>query len=1231
MPPLSEFNPSPPNVLSFVTSAPDDTTARAAALDPRASCIVEAPAGSGKTGLLVQRFLKLLGDDTVEQPEEVLAMTFTRKATAEMQERVLEQLQSAHDSTPLPDDSAFEQQLRTLALAALARSERLGWNLLAQPQRLNIRSILSVCMSLANAQPLLSGMGGVQQPVDDPMPLYRTAARRTLMQLGGPDAALNNALTNVLLHRDGSLANCETLIASMLQTREQWAEIVPLDRTLDDAALDALVRPKLERSLEQIVCRGLTRAVEAMPPGLFHELTTLAARLGLQPGYKGADSPIAICAGRHEPPAAAAEHLEHWRALIFLLLKPSDHQWRAGFASNHLRIELEKPDATYLKQLVQSIQSDPLQAALSAVLSLPPAKYPDEQWLVARSLFHVLRHALAELKLLFAERGICDFNELSLAARSTVGVTDLALAAGGQLRHLLVDELQDTSSPQYDLIELLTRSWDGHSQTLLLVGDPKQSIYLFRQARVERFLRTMHEATLGDIPLQPLRLTANFRSQAALVTDFNTTFDRIFPSPDELTSPGDVPFLHATAKRDLTSNDGILWHPTILEADNPIHYNQLEAAEIRRLIDARLAMDLPEGRTKPWSIAVLARAKHHLDAVVTELKAHDGKPEIPFHAIDLDALSDRPEVLDALALTRALLHPADRIAWLAVLRAPWCGLSRADLLTLTGDAPDPGAPPSPTAPSSAKVGPLPIADPHTSIATLIRSRASLLSPDAQQRLTRAWPILETYLATLGRTSLPIHIERTWRSLGGDAPLTPEQQANVLRYFDLLAELQSEPGGITVSTINQRMAGLFAAPSHATAQVELLTIHSAKGLEWDLVLVPGLHRRPRSSNTQLLNWVELDGDAHNDASIILAPIWGRGETSDRLNDWLKSIRTARERAELKRLFYVAATRAREELHLFAALERKTSGELKQPAASTLLSACWPAAQPHFETSQAQPPTILTFPSQTHADEYEPTLALAASAAEPAPQIIQRLPLDFDPLTRFTATPRLAYPDASTLRRSDPFDRPEGGFAARAFGNVVHRYLQLLADRLVTNPNPGGPSVPLHGTGGSEHTHPTLLAELPTWLPRLTASLRSEGLAPTAASREATRALDALTRTLTDPTGRWILTPHPAATSEQALSTPQGSLRADRTFLAGPTPGSTGNDHLWIIDFKTTEQGSRTDDAFAASETQKYRPQLEAYAKLRRTLPHILSSGDLPIHLALYYPLIPKLISWQSPGS
>ncbi len=1215
--------PSAPRSLE-----PPDCEARERALDVTASWIVEAPAGSGKTGLLMQRYLKLLAHESVAQPEEILAITFTRKATAELRERVLAQLEAARaPASPDAPLSAFDAASRALAIDALKRNAARNWGLLDRTQRLNIRTIDSVCAEIATTLPLLSGSGAPRTPSPDPEPLYRLAAQRALMQLGGADAALSAAIRNVLLHRDGSLADCETLLARMLAAREQWGDLVPLGAQLDDKTLEKEVRPKLERALEQIVCAGLTRAAKAMPPDMLIAVSWLAARLAHQPGYKGAPSPIFICAGKHEPPEAHVAHLDHWNALIHLLLKPSDGDWRIGFAKNHLGFEIDRSDVALLKQLIEEVrEDDTLREALCSVRCLPPAHYPDEQWAVAKSLFRLLVRALAELKVLFSERQQCDFTELAIAAREALraenGATDFASAAGSTLRHLLVDEMQDTSSSQYDLIAMLTRSWDGHSQTVFLVGDPKQSIYLFRQARVERFLRAMREEQLGEINLGALHLTANFRSQATLVENFNRDFGRIFPLPgDEGNADGqalDVPFVHADFVRDASPvAAGLVWNTSILggpgddasalpdaKRERRLHANE-EARHIRSVVETWRARPLPEGRTQPWRIAILARARTHFAQIIAEFdRPGPSGDTVPFRALDTEPLGERPEVLDALALTRALLHHADRVAWLAVLHAPWCGLGVADLLALSGG----GVPEAAT----------------EALPAVVATRRDLLSPDGRKQFDRAWPILEDALAQRGRTSTATWVEHTWRSLGGDVSLTAQQLANVGLFLSALREVEEPGGRVDLALLTGRMRRLYAEPRSGTNVVDLSTIHNAKGLEWDVVLVPALERPGQTSRSEFLNWLELDS-SHVDstdeemAHVILAPIWGKGDQPDALHKWLTSIRSAREAAEHKRLYYVACTRAREELHLFAAATRKKDGQLYAKA-GTLLQAAWPAALPHFERDTGSGTGISTTAEMfvgAFVDQFAEnaeTFAIAAGAA-PAPvrrPLLQRLPLSFDPHQRFAAAAaqRLPYTPAAALRQRPNFDRPEGSFAVRAFGNVVHRYLQVLAARLEQDSDADA-----------------LLAELPAWIPRLTASLRSEGLAPATLDRLAQRSLLALQQALHDEIGRWILSHHTASRSEQTLhlaAEDSGEMRIDRTFLAGRDLRSEGSSHLWIVDFKTTEQGSRSPELFAEQEKSKYEAQLESYAHAQRAVP----GAPAAVVLGLYYPLVPRLIYWTT---
>ncbi|MGC9197306.1 MAG: UvrD-helicase domain-containing protein [Acidobacteriaceae bacterium] len=1292
------------DVLQFPSLQTSDSEARAAALDTRCSCIVEAPAGSGKTALLVARYLKLLGDAEVEQPEEVLAITFTRKATAELRERVLQQLlqaaarQEADAAIDAPLLSPFDQELLALARAVLQRSSRLGWDLLERPSRLNIRSIDSVCSQIANALPILSGAGGPRQPVEDANLLYRLAARRTLLQLGNvnspADQRLDAALRTLLLHRDASLANCETLIADMLETREQWGELTsilsaPASTTEEEAALETEIRRRLESALENVVCSNLEMALQALPAGVLQALTSLSARLARHPGLAGAPSPIALCAARQQPPGSAAEDVDHWVAMIGLLLK-SDGDWRKRLSARDLKFEIPKADVPALQEILQKLQSHTipngeLRLLLANIPKLPPVRYPARQWEVAKALFHVLRRALIELRLLFAERGACDFTEFALSARAALrsslgpdpesttqpcetpaeSSSDLAIWAGARLRHILVDEMQDTSSGQYELLSLLTHFWDGHSQTLFLVGDPKQSIYLFRQARVERFLRIKLEQKLGSLELRSLALTANFRSQANLVSDFNNLFHQIFPSPIPppadgrrlpITDGADVPFVEAYATRKQTEGAGLRWRPRLRATTDPNKAPSAtiaaeEAREIRSIIEQRQATPLPQDRSgKPWTIAVLGRTRSHLRAVIEEFKQDRGSGPLPYRAIDLDALDELPEVLDALALTRALLHPSDRAAWLAVLHAPWCGLGLADLLRLTGDnAASPSA-----APDAENLR-------EWTVAELVRARRSLLSSQGQQLLDRVWPNLEAALATRGRTSVATHVERTWRSLGGDAALPEAKRRNVQRYFALLLQVESEAERLDLNLLKSRLAKLYAEPAPLVAedgrlQVDLLTIHKAKGLEWDLVLIPGLDRGTRNDSGVLLNWMEFDEpsdpnhlspiDEQTSATVVLAPIDEKGAEKGSLNNWLADVQARRQAAEIKRIFYVAATRAREELYLFATATVTSKGELSQPRYDSLLKACWPAAKQHFD--------LLLADRAAATDDAELEIAAAASPTEhaqattaTATATIERLPLSYDPSARFRSAEerRLFYPSAAALHHTAAFLRPEGSFAARAFGNVVHRYLQRLAqileqkalliqdkpDRLQHHAEAGNQGAQgIQEIQGIQDAFEALAAEIPSWRSALATSLRGEGLSATFANRESARAERALSLALKDPVGRWILSPHPSAASERTLrlAAPEArALRVDRTFLAGSEPNSSGNEQIWIVDFKTTEQGALSDAAFADEEIAKYKEQMEAYACLRRNLP----DGDLPIQLGLYYPLIPRLLHWSAASS
>ena len=218
-----------------------DAHERGQALDVSRSFCVTAPAGSGKTELLIQRLLALLA--RVQRPEQVLAITFTRKAAAEMRERVVQALEAAQQDLPIDGD--HQRVTRELAVAALARSEAEGWQLGRDISRLNIKTIDSFCAGLTRQMPILSRFGGQAQAVDDALPLYREAVTELYTLVGSqlPQAA---DIDELLLHFDNNWDRLSELLVTMLAKRDQWQH---------DMAMQA--EDALRQTVESVISEAL--------------------------------------------------------------------------------------------------------------------------------------------------------------------------------------------------------------------------------------------------------------------------------------------------------------------------------------------------------------------------------------------------------------------------------------------------------------------------------------------------------------------------------------------------------------------------------------------------------------------------------------------------------------------------------------------------------------------------------------------------------------------------------------------------------------------------------------------------------------------------------------------------------------------------------------------------------------------------------------------------------------
>jgi ATP-dependent helicase/nuclease subunit A len=1211
---------------SSVLPAPPDQAQRIAALDPLRSILVQAPAGSGKTDLLTRRFLRLLAE--VDDPKQIVAITFTKAAAAEMRHRILGELEKAAARTS-PHSATDEWSMEFLAARALHHSEKCTWRLLELSSQLRISTIDSFCRDLAIQQPIHSGIGNNLQINERPSELYRAAARSTLQTLGDPaHPDLSDSIQNLLLWRDNNWKELEDLLVKMLGLRDRWMLDFVLSHQKDWDAL----RERLERPFANAVRAALNHVEQLLNevPGAAeeaHQLAQFACEHGaaeFKELAERAEFPCGPCNDSATLEDARAAYL----CLARLLLKDDGEfrkqvNVRLGFPKEHRGEKLR------LEDLIDQLSDVPgLDKALHDIRTLPPARYSEEDWQIIRASFLLLRRAAAELQAVFAESGTVDFIEVAQIARNVLRgednlPTDAAQAVADDIHHLLVDEFQDTSRRQHEFITALIEAWpDPAGRTIFVVGDPMQSIYFFRDAEAELFHRVKDlgfELNDGNsFPLHPVALTANFRTDPALVAPVNAAFEQIFANPDG----SGIAFAKAEPARPASAGPskrfdlhlafvpqpqgGNSAHPDALRdkqetAARREAAHESQTAEIVALIRTHLdRIQSARASNEKYRVAILGRARTALAPIAAALR----DAQIPFRAVELENLRDRPEILDAVALTRAPFNPQDRVAWLGVLRAPWCGLSLTDLHIIA--AAEEGA---------RSLVPIP---------QLLRERLHLLpaqSRKSAKRVLSAFASLADIHTAMPNATPGTLMQQLWRSLGGDVCVDDTARANLDLYWRLLDRLPGGEEDLTGPALDAALEDLCSLPDPATSSdcgVQLMTIHKSKGLEFEVVIVPDLQAPAGRGSVELLVWLERGlaepGDDGELTEFLIAPVQFKGTNPGAAKKWVGRMRRDREAQEMRRILYVAATRAREELHLFARPSYKTAADDTQTLAepfNCLLSTAWPAlgqdVRTRFEAwiNAAQPSAFsgeLILPALAAGED---NLLIMPSPVKPT--YIRRLPLEYESASALDFNPHSAA-SITGLGEPEAYQRHEGGLLSRALGNAVHKLLEQLA-RL-----------------RSTLDWNTTRAELAKSLPRILATIRSSGISANQAETIVSTAFEIAIKASHDPTGQWILSPHTDAATESGwagiLSGNLHQVRVDQLFRAGREPLASGDDTLWIIDYKTAHTEVNAPSALATLHAA-FAPQLAMYASLLRTL----QPANTPIRAGLYYPRIPAFDWWQ----
>ena len=599
------------------------------------SFIVEAPAGSGKTSLLTDRFLKLL--TVVDMPEEIVAITFTKKAASEMKAKIIERIKESK--------SPFAQTI-------LKRSEEKGWDIEHNLSRLKVMTIDKFCHNVVSQIPVLSKMGSKPNITDTPEKFYEESVKQTLQAKDGIED-----IKVVFTHYDNEYEKINRRLVAMMSIRDQWKYRCYMltqkssGQIIEEgnAYLEHLTKPIYQKIRAELNQDQLNDLIE-----ILHYLESTNLREDIKLKNKNSFN-------------FDSEEIPLWQTITKILFTDKNTRRenitaREGFKNDD--------EGEIYKNKCRNLPNIDFLLAIKAI----PEPLSETYALKLRSIANILLQCEKKLRQLFKQRNTVDFIEIIEIANEALGkndaASDLLLSLDYKISHLLIDEFQDTSRSHFNFLKKIVDGWTPEAQkTIFCVGDPMQSIYKFREADVSIFIEAKKNG-FNTIPLETIQLRDNYRSSSTIVNEINQIFENILPKEDSI-QEGAVsykPFVSAKKEHDSNVSEFKFHALTFTESTD---IDTEEAKYVCNLIDT-----FPENE----KIAILTRSRSHLSELINYIRKF--KPTLKFNAVEIDALDKHQSIQDILSLSYAMLDLNDRIHWLAILRAPWCGIMLNDLALL---------------------------------------------------------------------------------------------------------------------------------------------------------------------------------------------------------------------------------------------------------------------------------------------------------------------------------------------------------------------------------------------------------------------------------------------------------------------------------------------------------------------------------------------------------------------
>jgi ATP-dependent helicase/nuclease subunit A len=942
--------------------------------------------------VLLARFLTLLA--RVDAPEAMLALTFTRKAAGELRARVMALLWERQE--PGPDASPLDLRLRELA-AAVFRRHGDEAQLKLTPERLPIMTFHGFCAQLLKLAPQEAGASLEFTLLEENEARWLKAEAleemRRRLNLRPPRDPVRQALIRRLVRLNNDWPRLARELDGLLSRRDSLGDFLALARISRDAAA---YRELLEERFLMVLRPSLSDLRAGLAGSALGQVWPEFWR-----ALQGSDHGDRILP---ELPGSAPGDVSAWQAVSEILLtKQGDPRKRLSAKDGFPEGFDQKTWAPLLQALPGTVAR-----SLKQCRDLTATGASPEEAAALQDLVILVGEALAVYEQLCARQGALDFVDLEAATLNLLtedDPTEIMLRLDWRLKHLLVDEFQDTSSNQMQLLCRLVAGWQaGDGRTLMVVGDPKQSIYGWRQAKPRLFLASREGLPCGGsapLPLTPLTLTTNFRATRTLITWANQVFG------DTALKSGVAGARFQGAEPRPGAPEGPAPGLALFAGDSDLAARELEARWLARQVAQALPTLGPDDK-----IGILLFTRTHLPRYLQAL--YDAG--LAVRVREGLKLAESRSVAHLHNLARALTRPQDEVAWAAMLRGPWGTLP---LAALAGVAQIPG------------------------VLWSEKLRRFAGAAGCPPELPGLNDSLEIALGQVGRRPLAdiladwLAATSAWTGIAAwEGPLGV---ASARSYLDLLAAAEA---GLPEATLVKADFNLQEAyqppdPRAQTSRVEILTVHGAKGLEFHQVFLPFLDWQPLKSEDKTPPFLleEIPGrDLHG---LALARPYTQ-EHQGSLYLLLRGLKNQRVVDEARRVFYVAVTRARQRLVMSGLAKQDKKGNWQVSGDSPL---GW--LREHYR--QELPPAGVSVSWPEPELQVELCTAVPALTGETAPPPPVPAPWDFYP----EAAPyQVSFPSGLALPREDAALRPEtesaeAGDAARLRGVIMHRALQTLA--------------------------------------------------------------------------------------------------------------------------------------------------------------------------------------------